>query len=191
MQLLNELVELAKKAVNEEWKSDWNSVFCKDGHPIASVETSHPDIDEHNARFIAAANPAAILAIAEQFQAVIARAEKAEARADDLENKLRDRVESYDTLDGELTRAQDRVEILENHIADAGKMIIPESSRVTGWSERHRNVISVALLMFINCAYDRANYEAQEGDNEAVDKFLRDAKDAEFIRGEFMEAPHD
>lgn len=38
--------------------------------------------------------PHHILAIAEQFQAVIVRAEKAEARANDLENKLRDRVQA-------------------------------------------------------------------------------------------------
>jgi len=100
MEKLNELVELAKNATAGPWKmaTDWDraAVYStsKDAYPknkrvvCSGNQNNHKRFnaepwsgsDWNDAAFIASANPATILDIAEEFRALEQRAEAAEAK---------------------------------------------------------------------------------------------------------------
>lgn len=103
MEKLNDLVLLAKKATSGEWKA----FISTGGDGTFSIHTpddsrkgdvvNWPGFDtancskaqkKANAKYIAAANPEAILAIAEAFQALEQRAEAAEAKLAEIQLKL-------------------------------------------------------------------------------------------------------
>ena len=109
MEMLNDLVELARKATPGEWQQkhrkcfdpttnqNWynTQVFTSDGETVATLAWYPKDeghgvtgtYREDNAKFIAAANPEAIIAIAEAFRALEKRAEAAEAKLAGLERQ--------------------------------------------------------------------------------------------------------
>lgn len=71
MQLLNDLVELARATGHDGWHQEGASVFCN-GYDVGDTvcydhicDCEEVNGESVNAAFIAAANPAAILAIAE------------------------------------------------------------------------------------------------------------------------------
>lgn len=90
MEKLNELVELAEKATHGEWTTDARGGVvavddqANNGFVICAVSGCDKT---SNAAFIAAANPATILDIAEAFRDLEQRAEAAEAKLAELEKQ--------------------------------------------------------------------------------------------------------
>jgi len=107
MKELNKLVELAKKATPGKWwidshghtmvafnDDDMEIVFVTKSEAMGSAKR-HEDTgnlshwrNDNDATFIAAANPATILAIAEAFRALEKRAEAAEAKLAELGSSI-------------------------------------------------------------------------------------------------------
>ena len=137
MKKLNELVGLANNATPGPWKvaTDWEraAVYStsKDAYPenkrvvCSGNQNNHKRFnaepwsgsDWNDAAFIAAANPSAILAIAEAFRALEQRAEAAEARASNLNdgwlNAISERDEARSKLT-ELEKQEHYVEVMKD-----------------------------------------------------------------------------
>lgn len=123
MKELNDLVELAQMATAGGWTTDIRgSVVAVDDQANSGfIICSAGGCDKsHNAAFIAAANPAAILAIAEAFRALEQESQKNldgalawQQRAEAVEEKLATAVRAVDNLDAERNALRAKLAELE------------------------------------------------------------------------------
>lgn len=128
MKELNELVELAKMATAGDWTTDIRGsvVAVDDKANSGFIICSAGGCDKsHNAAFIAAANPAAILAIDEAIRALEQRAEAAEAKlaaARGVKKSWQERAWTAEEKLAELEKQEPvfQIEVSGNHWLNAG-----------------------------------------------------------------------
>lgn len=138
MKPLNELVDLAKKATPGEWKAEWyddergyvtwyidlerqRAAFFLAGDGPELNGTGKPtDFDKADCNFIAAANPAAILAIAEHVKS--------------LEDSLKKANEQTEKFEREMYLMMGKAEAAEEKLIPAGWKLVPVVAFPSQWA---------------------------------------------------------
>lgn len=137
MKELNELVELANNATGGDWfVEDWNEVKSlrrfEGGKGVVCSVTEYGSMDEgfeHNLKFISAANPANILAIAEAFRSLEQEKDKAEVEKAGAEERIRMMFDAKNHWADRARAAEAKLETKEQELAQYVECFEAEAAR--------------------------------------------------------------